>query len=177
MNEKKAAALMESDFSSVSILMTCYKVIGDVAKTRLAAQRPLARAEKITTQEPDNGLALGYVVMSLCTLGQAERAKDLAKRAMLLEPDNLTMRYNFGCGFTALGEFDAALDLLGPVFERDAAETAPPLRRGRRLRLESRPSHRARPPSPTPTCPFSRSSSNPRRRSRPTRRNSPSTWP
>lgn len=120
---EKAAALMETDFSSVSVLMTCYKVIGDVANTRLAAQRTLARAEKITTQEPDNGLALGYVVMSLCTLGQTERAKDLAKRAMLLEPDNLTMRYNFGCGFTALGEFDAALDLLGPVFERDAAET------------------------------------------------------
>ena len=120
---EKAAALMESDFSSVSILMTCYKVIGDATNTRLAAQRTLARAEKITTQEPDNGLALGYVVMSLCTLGQSERAKDLAKRAMLLEPDNLTMRYNFGCGFTALGEFDAALDLLGPVFERDAAET------------------------------------------------------
>ena len=120
---EKAAALMESDFSSVSILMTCYKVTGDVAATLQAAQRVLARAEKITTQEPDNGLALGYVVMSLCTLGQAERARDLAKRAMLLEPDNLTMRYNFGCGFTALGEFDAALDLLGPVFERDAAET------------------------------------------------------
>jgi adenylate cyclase len=33
------------------------------------------------------------------------------------------MRYNFACGFAALGEFDVALDLLGPVFERDAAET------------------------------------------------------
>ena len=120
---EKAAALMETDFSSVSILMTCYKVIGDVTGTLNAAQRVLARAEKITTQEPDNGLALGYVVMSLCTLGQAERAKDLAKRAMLLEPDNLTMRYNFSCGFAALGDIDGALDLLGPVFERDAAET------------------------------------------------------
>ena len=98
---EKAAALMETDFSSVSILMTCYKAIGDVAGTLNAAQRMLARAEKITTQEPDNGLALGYVVMSLCTLGQAERAKDLAKRAMLLEPDNLTMRYNFACGLRA----------------------------------------------------------------------------
>jgi adenylate cyclase len=56
-------------------------------------------------------------------LGESERAKDLAKRAMLLDPDNLTMRYNFACGFTALREFDVALDLLGPVFERDAAET------------------------------------------------------
>ncbi len=120
---EKAAALMETDFSSVSLLMTCYKAIGDDARMREAARRCLTRAERITTQEPDNGLALGYVVVSLCTLGEGERAKDLAKRAMLLDPDNLTMRYNFGCGFAQIGEFEAALELLGPVFERDAAET------------------------------------------------------
>jgi len=120
---EKAAALMETDFSSVSLLMTCYKAIGDDVKMREAARRCLARAEKITAQEPDNGLALGYVVWSLCTLGDTERAKDLAKRAMLLDPDNLTMRYNFACGFAQLGELEAALDLLGPVLERDAAET------------------------------------------------------
>jgi adenylate cyclase len=120
---EKAAALMETDFSSVSLLTTCYKAIGDMERMREAARRCLARAEKITTQEPDNGLALGYVVWSLSNLGEVERAKDLAKRAMLLDPDNLTMRYNFACGFSQLGEFDVALDLLGPVFERDAAET------------------------------------------------------
>lgn len=120
---EKAAALMETDFSSVSMLMTSYKAMGDMERTRLAAQRTLARAEKITTQEPDNGMALGYVVVSLSVLGETERAKDLAKRAMLLDPDNLTMRYNFACGFVALREFEMALDLLGPVFERDAAET------------------------------------------------------
>jgi TolB-like protein/Tfp pilus assembly protein PilF len=121
---EKAAALMETDFSSVSLLMTCYKALGEGDKFRDAARRTLARAEKITTQEPDNGLALGYVVWSLCTLGEAERAKDLAKRAMLLDPDNLTMLYNFGCAFTELGERDVALELLGPVFQRDAAETS-----------------------------------------------------
>ena len=120
---EKAAALMETDFSSVSMLMTSYRALGDADRSRLAAQRTLARAEKITTQEPDNGMALGYVVVSLCVLGEAERAKDLAKRAMLLDPDNLTMRYNFACGFASLREFETALDLLGPVFERDAAET------------------------------------------------------
>jgi adenylate cyclase len=120
---EKAAALMEMDFSSVSLLMTCYKALGDMPKMREAAKRCLARAEKITTQEPDNGLALGYVVVSLCNLGETERAKDLAKRAMLLDPDNLTMRYNFACGFAQIGDAEAALELLGPVFERDAAET------------------------------------------------------
>jgi adenylate cyclase len=100
-----------------------YKAIGDVEQTRRAAQRTLARAEKITTQEPDNGLALGYVVCSLCILGDAERAKELAKRAMLLDSENLTMRYNFACGFAALGEHELVLDLLGPIFESDARET------------------------------------------------------
>jgi adenylate cyclase len=42
---------------------------------------------------------------------------------MLLDPENLTMRYNFGCAFTAIGETEVALDVLTPVFERDAAET------------------------------------------------------
>jgi len=120
---EKAAALMETDFSSVAMLMTCYNVIGDKEGTQRAAQRTLARAESITTQEPDNGMALGYVVNSLCFLGNAERAKEFAKRAMLLDPDNLTMRYNFACGFAQLREFEAVLDLLTPVFERDAAET------------------------------------------------------
>lgn len=120
---EKAAALMETDFSSVSLLMICYKELGDTERARNAAQRTLARAEKITNQEPDNGLALGYVVYALCALGEAERAKDLAKRAMLLDPDNLTMLYNFACGFAHLGETDVALDMLEPVFQRDAAET------------------------------------------------------
>ena len=120
---EKAASLMETDFSSVAMLETCYQAIGDREGVRSAAERTLARAERITSQEPDNGMALGYVVNALCFLGRAERAKDLAKRAVLLDPDNLTMRYNFACGFAALREFDTVLELLGPVLERDTKET------------------------------------------------------
>jgi adenylate cyclase len=120
---EKAAALMETDFSSVAMLETCYQAIGDREGVRSAAERTLARAERITSQEPDNGMALGYVVNALCFLGQAERAKDLAKRAVLLDPDNLTMRYNFACGFAALREFDTVLELMGPVLEQDTKET------------------------------------------------------
>ena len=120
---EKAAALMETDFSSVAMLMGCYNAMGDAERTRHAAQRTLARAELITAQEPDNGMALGYVFYALCYLGNADRAKEFAKRAILLDPENLTMRYNFACGFMVLREFNLVLDLLGPVFESDAAET------------------------------------------------------
>ena len=120
---EKAAALMETDFSSVAMLETCYQAIGDAEGLQSAARRTLARAERITTHEPDNTMALGYVVNALCFLNQGERARELAKRAVLLDPDNLTMRYNFACGFAALREFDTVLDLLEPVLARDTAET------------------------------------------------------
>ena len=37
-----------------------------------------------------------------------------------IDPDNLTTRYNFACNLAnLLGDDDAALDMLGPVLERD----------------------------------------------------------
>jgi hypothetical protein len=41
-------------------------------------------------------------------------------RALLIDPDNLVMRYKFACALaTSLGNPDAALDMLEPVLERD----------------------------------------------------------
>jgi adenylate cyclase len=120
---EKAASLMESDFSSVAMLIGCYRSLGNQEGLRHAAQRTLARAENIAAQEPDNGMAMGYVVMSLIALGQGDRARELAKRAMLLDPDNLTMRYNFACGFVELKDAETALNLLGAVLEKDTLET------------------------------------------------------
>lgn len=120
---EKPATLMETDFSSVAMLETCYKAVGDAAGARHAASRTGARAERIAAQEPDNGMAMGYVVGALATLEEAERATELAERAMLLDPDNLTMLYNFACAFLKLREVEMALDVLGPVLEKDTAET------------------------------------------------------
>jgi len=120
---EKAAALMETDFSSVAMLQGSYKAIGDLAGARHAAQRTLDRTEKIVAQEPDNGMAMGYTVNALALLGEVERTKALAKRAMLLNPDNMTMRYNFACAFVELREFEVVFDLLVPLFESENAET------------------------------------------------------
>jgi adenylate cyclase len=39
-------------------------------------------------------------------------------RALLIDPDNMNARYNFACTMTTyLKDSDAALELLGPVFE------------------------------------------------------------
>ena len=46
-----------------------------------------------------------------------ERAKEWINRALLIDPDNMNMRYNFACALTISEETEAAIELLGPVFE------------------------------------------------------------
>ena len=73
-------------------------------------------------------------MLALAALGEAERAKEWAERALLLDPDNLNLRYNLACTLVVeLREFDAALDLLEPAFEKlrleavNSAKTDPDL--------------------------------------------------
>jgi adenylate cyclase len=116
---EKASTLMETGYSAVAMLMTCYAGLGDSEGVRDAARRTLLRTEAVVAQEPDNGDAMGHMVGALANLGEVERAKDWAARALVLDPDNHNMRYNLACAFTMkLKEHDAALDMLEPLFER-----------------------------------------------------------
>ena len=116
---EKAVTLMQTGYSGLVMLMTCYAVSGDMAGMRDAARRTLARTEAVVEQEPDNGDAMGHIVTALGILGERERAKQWAHRALLLDPDNLNMRYNLARTMAAvLKDSAAALDLLEPLFER-----------------------------------------------------------
>jgi adenylate cyclase len=114
---EKAMALMETDVNSPAMLITCYTAVGPSEGAQRAARITLARAEKILAQDSNNGSAMGYGVTALAMLGEAERTRDWINRALLIEPDNMNMRYNFACAMTTLREMDAALEILGPVFE------------------------------------------------------------
>jgi adenylate cyclase len=118
---EKATALMETDFGSAGMLVTVYTALGDAAATRRAAQTGLARTEKVLTQDRGNGAAMSFGVNALAVLGESERAREWINRALLLDPDNLNMRYNFACALAAqLNDIDGALDMLGLFFERAA---------------------------------------------------------
>ena len=115
---EKAATLMEADLSSASVLMSSYTVLGDVEGMHRAAQRALNRAEAILAHDPNNSMVAGYSAYALCALGDSERAKARMARALLIDPKNFNMRYNFACALSVyLKDKKAALDMLGPVFE------------------------------------------------------------
>jgi adenylate cyclase len=115
---EKAATLMETDYWSCGMALGCYRQKGDTENVRRAAERTLSRAEKIIAQDPNNGSVMGFAVDALVVLGQPDRAKELMKRAVLLDPDNINMRYNLACSMLMqLHDTDACLDMLEPLFK------------------------------------------------------------
>jgi adenylate cyclase len=117
---EKATTLIETGIRAPFMLMSCYTALGDGENTRRAARIALERAEKAVAQDRSNGNAMATGVQALAALGETDRAKDWMRRALLIDPDNLMMRYNFACTLAAyLNDPEAALGMLEPALERD----------------------------------------------------------
>jgi adenylate cyclase len=124
---EKAASLVSSDYYNPAMLMTCYLAVGDDAGLKRAARMAFERAEKALAAEPTNGSAIANGAYALAVFGEGERAREWIERGLLLDPDNLSMRYNLACILTvALHDDESALDVIGPYFEK--VNTAPQIK-------------------------------------------------
>ena len=124
---EKASGLVSSDYYNTAMLMTCYEAIGDTEGRKRVARLGLERAERALSTEPTNGSAIANGAYALAVLGEADRAREWIERGLLLDPENLAMRYNMACTLTvALHEDEAALEVLQQYFER--VNTAPQIK-------------------------------------------------
>ena len=120
---EKVFALAELDFATGGLLITAYTALGDTASVQRVARATLARAEKIIAVDGDNGSAMAAMFSCLLYLNETERAREWARRAMLIDPDNLMMRYNLACDLVVnLRDFDLALEMLGPYCSKTGRE-------------------------------------------------------
>jgi adenylate cyclase len=118
---EKAMTLLDTDVNSASMLISCYTAVGDLQAVARVAEITLSRVETTLKQDPNNAAAVGSGAHALAAQGESQRCKEWMKRALLLDPDNIKSRYNFACTLAAqLKETEAALELLGPVFENAA---------------------------------------------------------
>ena len=75
------------------------------AVTIFQDQTPLSR-------DPDNGAALAYGALSFAAIGNVSRAREWIDRALMLDPDNMYMRYNLAWAVLAFfGNKEEALEL------------------------------------------------------------------
>jgi adenylate cyclase len=107
---EKAVAQMETDAHAWARLVTLHRALGNRAAMKVAAEMTVAQAEQVLSHDPSNGAAMSFGALAHAALGQSDRAREWIERALLVDPDNLSMRYNFACAFAAfLDDKESAL--------------------------------------------------------------------
>jgi adenylate cyclase len=115
---EKAASLMDTDWHNPQMLICCYNGTGQQDQLRRVAQMTVERTEKALAKDPANAPALAGGAVALALLGENQKAKDWIDRALLLDPDNIMMRYNLACTLTVgLNDTERALEVMAPYFE------------------------------------------------------------
>jgi adenylate cyclase len=121
---EKAASLSDTDWHNALMLIACYEAIDDQPKLMEAAATARERVEKAVAMDPTNGTALASGARALGVMGESDRAREWLRRALLLDPDNLVMRYNAACTLLCdLDDRDEALNTMEPFFEKVTSTT------------------------------------------------------
>ena len=116
-----AASLDENDFHSCMMLLTCFEALGEKERKPEIARQMLERSDRVLERDSLNASALGVSAAALVILGDVDRAKERIERAMVVDPDNINMPYNFACMLaTWVGDLEGALDMLEPVMPRQS---------------------------------------------------------
>lgn len=109
----KAAELVDSDYHAWGMMQCCHRALGDVERTATAAKMSMERAQQVLAEDPHNGSAISFAITGLATIGEHQKAREMMDRALLIDPDNLNMRYNFACVLAAIiGDREGALEMV-----------------------------------------------------------------
>ena len=115
---ERAIELDPDAYWPAGMVVQAYEALGEREATLAAERRSLALCEKILSDEPDHSGALGFLVTSLAGLGQADRAREWTRRALLFDPDNARLHYNLACAMARLEDADTAVDLIEPWIDK-----------------------------------------------------------
>jgi adenylate cyclase len=130
-NLKRAAALFEraaeikpDDYQSVCLLIQVYRSLGRDQESKEAARKGVKLAEGELALHPEDPRPAHLGIAALLELDENDRAREWISRALAIDPDDPLTQYNLACGYTHLGDLDAAFDLL----ERSLPRAGPEIR-------------------------------------------------
>lgn len=116
---EKACELHESDFHAWALVVMSCRALGDSEAVQRGAKMMVSESQKALAEDPSNGAALGIAAGGLAIRGEHDRARELIERAMLLDPDNNNMRFNFACVLAGyMDDKEASLALLSTCLMR-----------------------------------------------------------
>jgi len=107
----RATELDPEDWESPLLAIANHEKLGDLEGAQRAARIGIKRIERHLEDYPDNPRAYYLGLAALALLGQKEKARQWADRALELVEDRPT-RYNVACFWAGEGEIERALDCL-----------------------------------------------------------------
>jgi adenylate cyclase len=107
----QATDLDPDDWESPMLAIASHEKLGDQEGAQRAARIGIKRIERHMEDYPDNPRAYYLGLAGLTVLGQKEKARQWAARALELAEDRPT-RYNLACFWAGEGEIETALDCL-----------------------------------------------------------------
>jgi adenylate cyclase len=121
---ERAAEIKPDDYQSVCLLIQVYRSLGRDQDSKDAARKGVKLAERELSVHAEDPRPAHLGVAALLELGENDRAREWISRALAIDPDDIWTQYNVACGYTKLGDIDAALDLLERSLPRAGPELA-----------------------------------------------------
>ena len=118
-----AADINPDDCQALLVLVAVFRSLGRTQDMISAAREGVARAERELALHPENPRPAHLGAIALAELGELDRARDWAARAIAIDPDDVLTQYNGACFYSLVGDHDRAIDLLLAVLPRVDRQT------------------------------------------------------
>lgn len=109
---ESAEQLRPEDYATPALLSSVYVSLEQPAQALEAQRRAVSLADQRLKRVPDDERALYLGASCLSSLGDTGRAREWARRAVAMEPDDSAVLYNVACVYALLGLHDSAIDCL-----------------------------------------------------------------
>ena len=120
---QRAAEIKPDDYQALLVLINVLRSLGREQEMKTAAREGVARAERELMLRPENPRPAYLGAVGLAALGELDRAKEWAGRALTIDPDDRLAKYNVACFYALEGEHERAIDLLVELLPRATHET------------------------------------------------------
>ncbi|MBM6583748.1 adenylate/guanylate cyclase domain-containing protein [Microvirga sp. BT689] len=119
---ERAAEIRQDDYLSPNNLFGIYRALDRPIDQMRWAQIGLERAERALELHPESSGPAHRGAVALAHLGERDRAKQWAARALAIDPGENIAHYNVACVYSLLGELDQAMDHLEKVIPQLSPE-------------------------------------------------------
>ena len=109
---EQASAVRPEDYQSQGLLALTYTGLGRHSESDAARRRMMQVVERHLELNPDDARAWYFGAIGLSRLGEREKSREWAARALSLDSEDPSVLYNVGCAYVLLDETDLALDCL-----------------------------------------------------------------